>query len=285
MRSMTKSLLAAVTVTAALVPTQAAHAVGSPEGYPRTFAVTGTGEGLRLSRLEVRARASGISARVTVRVAGVSVAGTRRMVVTIAPCTGSASSPTCRPAVRHVVTVGTTAFALTRTFTVPRPVARPGALRVQIRATGKTPAPPCTATRTFGSICQDSRFKLSGDLLLNGGTWAFRQGTWWGITAAPPAGVTLDRIVFNSRIYGWAATSPAAASVRTTMGYLGLPPARAYTTGLVAGVPKALDRTPTFGTGFETRAHTSVLDYAAAIDASRLFTVKVPLPRWTFPAP
>ena len=283
MRSLTRSLLVSVAATAALAPVQAARAEPTPNGYPRTFAITGTGEGLRLSRLEVRTRASGMAANVTVRVAGVSVAGTRRMEITIAPCIGSASSPTCKPAARHVIAVGTTAFGLTKTFTVPRPAARPGALRVQVHATGSMPAPPCTATRALDSICKDPRFKLSGDLLLNGGAWAVRQGTWWGITSTSPAGVTFDRIVYNSRIYGWAATSASAARVGTTIGSLGAAPARTYTTDLVAGVPKALDRTPRFGTGFESRAHTTVLDYAAAINAGRLFTVKVPLPRWTFP--
>ncbi len=92
--------------------------------------------------------------------------------------------------------------------------------------------------------------------------------------------MTLDRIVFRSRSGGWVATSAAAAKVVTTWGYAGEPPAKPQTTPLRAGVQKTLRRNSTFGGEFQTRPTIRVLDYAAAINGQRLFTVKLPLPIW-----
>lgn len=266
-----------------------AGAVGMSESYPRVIATTGTGEGVRLTRMEAKVAKAGRRVRVTVRLAGASVAGSRKLSITVAPCTvttktykesydapDAPSRPTCEPVAARVVAVTEAPFSLTRVFTIPRPATDPGALRVRVGVpvSGTTVVPPCTG---FVEVCG---VKATGDLLLNGNTWQYRPGTWWGITAQPPAGVTLDRIVFRSRLGGWVTTSAAAAKVVTTWGYAGEPAAKTRTTPLKAGAQKTLMRNSAFGGEFQTRPTIRVLDYAASIDGRRLFTVKVPLPVW-----
>ena len=283
----------ALGVTAALLVLLAVppgvSAVGMTESYPRVIATTGTGEGVRLTRMEAKVAKIGRRVRVTVRLAGASVAGSRKLRITVAPCTvttktykesydapDAPSRPTCKPVAPRVVAVSEAPFSLTRGFTIPRPATDPGALRVRVGvpAGGAKAAPPCTG---FVEICG---VRTTGDLLLNGNTWQYRRGTWWGITARPPAGVTLDRIVFRSRLGGWVTTSAAAAKVVTTWGYAGEPAAKTRTTPLSAGAQKTMMRNSAFGGEFQTRPTIRVLDYAASIDGRRLFTVKVPLPVW-----
>jgi len=276
--------VAVVAGIVALVVPGDASAVGLPISYPRTVAVTGTGEGVRLTRMEVRARPAGRKVRVSVRIAGASIAGSRRIEVTVAPCAGSALRPSCRPAARQAVIASRRPFRFAKSFTIPKPAARPGALRVQVRATGAGAIPICSGSNDRFSICQDPRFALTGDVLLNAGAWRFRPGTWWGITALAAEGPVLDRVVFNSRIYGWVATSHVAAELTTTIGYTGAPAARTYATRLFPDISRMFDRTPRVGTAFGgARTTVSVLEYAAGIGAQRLFTVKVPLPRWSWP--
>ncbi len=279
---------AALMVTLLAVPS-AAGALGMTESYPREIATTGTGEGVRLTRMEASVRPTGGRVRVTVRLAGASTAGTRKLTITVAACTvtkkkykqpydapDAPSRPTCKTGLTSTTVTATTApFSLTRALTIPRPAANPGALRIRLSApAGSTKgAPPCTVYNWCSS-------KRTGDLLLNGNTWKYRPGTWWGITANPPTGVTVDRVEFLSRSGGWVATSAAAAKVLTTWGYVGEPPAKSRTTPLRAGVQKALFRNSTFGGEFETRTTIRVLDYAASINGQRLFTVKLPLPIW-----
>lgn len=283
-------VLPVVLLLAPLALPAGAGAFGMTDTYPREVATTGTGEGVRLTRMEANVRQVGARVHVTVRLSGASVAGTRKLAISAAACTVTSkkyknsyeapdapSRPTCRTgAASKTVTVTEAPFSLTRSFTIPRPAKNPGALRVRVGASaGSTRSvPPCNS---YVEICG---VKQTGDLLLNGNTWRYKPGTWWGITARPPAGVTLDRIVFRSRSGGWVATSTAAAKVVTTWGYAGEPPAKPQTTPLRAGVQKTLRRNSTFGGEFQTRPTIRVLDYAAAINGQRLFTVKLPLPIW-----
>lgn len=289
---MTRRQLPALVSSAALLLLLAVpsgvSALGMTETYPREIATTSTGEGVRLTRMEASVRKVGGHARVTVRLAGVSVAGSRKLSVTVAPCTvtrkkykesydapDAPSRPSCKPVATRVVAVNEAPFSLTHAFTIPRPPRNPGALRVRVSAQGNgKPVPAC---KGYVEICG---VEVTGDLLLNGNTWQYKPGTWWGITAQPPTGVTLDRIVFRSRMGGWVATSAAAAKVQTTWGYAGEPPAKQQTTSLRAGTQKMLRRNSTFGGEFETRTTIRVLDHAASINGQRLFTVKLPLPVW-----
>jgi hypothetical protein len=284
------AVLPIVLLLAVLVLPAGASAIGMTDTYPRVVATTGTGQGVRLTRMEANVRQVGGRLRVTVRLAGASVAGTRTLAISAAACTVTSkkykesyeapdapSRPTCTTgAAPKTVTVTEAPFSLTRSFTIPRPAENPGALRVRVDvpASSARSVPACNG---YVEICG---VKRTGDLLLNGNTWKYKPGTWWGITAQPPAGVTLDRIVFSSRMGGWVATSAAAAKVATAWGYAGVPPARTQTTSLGAGAQKTLRRNSTFGGEFETRSTIRVLDYSAAINGQRLFTVKLPLPIW-----
>lgn len=265
--------------------------------YPREVAATSTGQGVRLTRMDASVRPIGRRVRVTVRLSGASTAGTRKLAITVAACTvtkktyknsyeapDAPSRPTCKTGIAlGGITVTEAPFSATRVFTIPRPAANPGALRVAafVGATSSLSVPAC---RGYREICG---VKATGELLLNGNTWRYRPGTWWGIVAQPPTGVTLDRIIFRSRSGGWVTTSAAAAKVLTTWGYAGRPPAKSQTTPLPAGVQKVLRRNSTFGGEFQSRTTIRVLDYAAAINGQRLFTVKLPLPIWQskYPTP
>lgn len=269
-----------------------ASAIGMTDSYPREVASTGTGEGVRLTRMQASVRTAGARVRVTVRLAGASVAGTRRLTIGVARCTvttkkypspydapDAPSRPTCRPGSSvRTVRVSPAPFFIRRTFTLPRPARRPGALRVQVHATGSAATiPPCTG---YADICAGGG---TGDLLLNGNTWTYRPGTWWGITATPPDGVTVDRVLFRSRMGGWTATSAADARAVTTWGYEGEPPAKTMRTPMRAGIQTTLRVNSAFGGEFQTRTSIRVLDYGAAIDGRRLFTVTLPLPVWHSP--
>lgn len=290
-RSRILALLPAALLLAPMALPARAGAIGMTESYPREYATTGTGGGVRLTHFQASVRKAGARVRVSVRLAGASVSGTRRLTISVAACTvttktyknayeapDAPSRPTCRTGLTSAtVTATPSPFALTRAFTIPRPATRPGALRVRVvtQPGGTTAVPPCTG---YVEICGVT---VTGDLLLNGNTWRHRPGTWWGIVATPPAGVTLDRIVFRSRMGGWVATSAAAAKVLTTWGYAGEQPARTQKTSLRAGVQRVMRRNSTFGGEFETRRTIRVLDHAATIDGQRLFTMTLPLPVWT----
>ena len=146
-----------------------------------------------------------------------------------------------------------------------------------MRATGSDPILSCTRL-----LCRDPRFALTGDLLLNGNAWTFKPGTWWGITVTPRPGLTLDRVIYNSRMAGWVATSNSQASILTTQGYANEPATKSTTAALSAGVQTGYD-TGAFGGEGQLRPAMRVLDYATAIDGAHLFTVTLPLPRWARP--
>lgn len=282
---MLRQALIACCFAALLIAPATAGAVGLPNGYPRTIAGVGTADGVTVTRTQATMRVvSGNRVTVTVYATARTAVAGRRLVLAVARCSGSASSPTCPAAasVRVSLPIGTT--ALHRSFTVTRPVAPPDALRVMVLVTrsSSAPVPRCSAGTRPGAACRgDSRFVLGGDLELAAGTWRSRQGTRFGTVVTAPASVTFDQVFFNSRTYAWTATSAAGARVTTTMGWPHQAPGRTFTDTLTAGVRKAFDRTPSIGTAFETRAGTRTLQYTASVAGTSWFSMQVPVPPWT----
>ena len=152
---------------------------------------------------------------------------------------------------------------------------------IMVTQTSSAPVPLCSAGTRPGAACKgDSRFALAGDLLMANGTWRYRLGTRFGTVITAPSGVTVEQVFFNSRTYAWTATSQAAATAVTTIGYPNQSPARRYTDALQAGRRKVFDRTPSVGTAFETRAGVRTLLFASALGDESLFSMQVPVPRW-----
>ncbi len=271
-------------VLAALALPATAGAVGLPDGYPRTIAGVGLADGVSVSRAEaVMTLVSGNRVRVTAFTTATTTATGRRLVVAVARCSGSASSPVCRSAGSSRIRLSPGRTTAQRTFTVTRPVVPPDSLRVMILVTrtSSAPVPLCSAGTRPGATCKgDSRFRLGGDLLMSAGTWRHRVGTRLGTTATAPAGVTVDQVFFNSRTYTWTATSQAAATAVTTIGWPNQPPGRTYTDTLRAATRKVFDRTPSIGTAFETRAGTRTLLYTTSVNRTQMFTMQVPIPPW-----
>lgn len=289
------TLLACLAALAALP--SGAVALGMSDDYPRSIAAIGTHDGVRLTKMQVKVRPAGKRVRVTVRLAGASTGGPRRMLLSAAACTvrpgryeqyeapDAPSRPTCRPAptasLRFAITE--TPFLLTKTLTIPRPATTPGALRVRVSSTTSTEPPPsCLAgANRFGKRAEFCRqFPETGDILLNGNAWKHMPGTWWGISATPPAGIVFDRIGYNSRTTGWVATSATAVNVATTQGFLGEPAKKNWSTPLVAGIQDVMRTSSAFGGESLIRPDVRVLDYAASVNGKRLFTMTLPLPQW-----
>ena len=258
--------------------------------YPRVIAVMGTGGGVRLTQLQAKLRLTGHRVRVSIRLAGASTGGPHRMVLSATACSVhppkyTASSPQC-PATAmasYHFSISGAPFSLSKTLTIPRPSATSGAVRVRLVPTTSTePAPSCrSGAGAFYLRATCIQFPQTGELLLNGGTWAFKPGTWWGIVASAPAGFQLDRVGYNSRTAGWVATSPTAVTVDTTQGYADESPAHVWHTPLAQGVQNGWRTEGTFGGEGRTRTAIRVLDYAAALGGQRLFTMTLPLPKWT----
>ncbi len=271
-------------VLAALALPAPSGAVGLPDGYPRTIAGVGLADGVNVSRTQATMTAlSGNKVRVTVFSTATTSSTGRRLVVAVARCTGSASSPVCRSAAASRISLAPGRTTVQRTFTVTRPRLWPDALRVMVLVTrtSSAPVPLCSAGTRPGAACKgDSRFKLGGDLLMSAGTWRHRLRTRLGTTVTPPTGVTVEQVFFNSRTYAWTATSQTATTAVTTIGWPHQPPGRTYTDSLNAGVRKVFDRTPSIGTAFETRAGTRTLLYAASIGGAPMFSMQVPVPPW-----
>jgi hypothetical protein len=281
-------LVGCVAFLAALVALpSAAAALPLSKNYPRTIAVIGTGGGVRLTQMQAKVLPAGRRVRVTVRLAGVSTGGPHRMMVSAAPCTVrppqyTPSRPKCpdtATAMGHFA-ITEAPFSLARTLTIPRPARTPGALRVQVSPTARpAPEPGCTGNLFhLRNFCR--QFPQTGELLLNGNTWAYMPGTWWGISVTVPPGIAFDRIAYNSRTAGWVATSTTAANVFTTQGFAGQPAAHTWSTPLEPAIQTVWGTDSAFGGETQARTGSRVLDYAAAIDARRLFTVTLPLPRW-----
>ncbi len=275
--------LITLAATAALLVPATAGAVGLPNGYPRTIAGAGVADSVSVSRTQAAMQlVSGNRVRVTVYATATASRTGRRLVLAVARCTGSASSPTCRAAAPPA-SAGPPVTQVQRTFTVDRPTTPPDALRIMVMVTrtSSAPVPLCSAGTRPGAACKgDSRFALAGDLLMANGTWRYHLGTRFGTVITAPSGVTVEQVFFNSRTYAWTATSTAAATVVTTMGYPNQPPVRRFTDKLQAGVRKAFDRTPSVGTAFETRAGVRTLQYLSSLDGAPLFSMQVPVPRW-----
>ena len=226
---------------------------------------------------------AGNRVRVNVFASASTTAAGRLLVVSVARCTGSASSPTCPAAVSSRITLPKGRTTLQKTFTVARPASKPDALRVMVMVTrsASSKVPFCSAGARPGTGCKgDKRFVLAGDLLMSGGTWRYSPGTRFGTVSTVP-GIQLEEAFFNSRTYTWTHTSAAPAAAVTTIGYPNKPPARTYTDSLRGGVRKVFDRTPSVGTAFERRTSVQTLLYATAIDGTNLFSMRVPVPRWT----
>lgn len=284
---MRTTLACLATSIALLAATATAFAVGLPNGYPRTIAGVGTADGVTVSRTQAAMKlVSGNRVQVTVYATATASATGRRLVLVVARCTGSASSPTCKAAASTRLSLPAGRTTAQRTFTVSRPAVPPDALRVMVLVTrsSSAPVPLCSAGTRPGAACKgDSRFTLGGDLELAAGTWRFKQGTGtrFGTVVTAPAGVAIDQVFFNSRTYAWTATSAAATTVTTTIGWPNQAPARTYTDQLKAGVRKVFDRTPSVGTAFETRGGTRTLRYAASAGGASWFSMQVPVPAWT----
>ncbi len=174
-------LLPAVALLA--LPSTAAS-LGLPATYPHSIAITGSGQGVRVARFEVATRSVGPKVPVTVRVAATSIAGTRALVVAVGPCTaGPITSPLCEPRASVRLRLSRTPIDTTRSFLVARPARFPNALRVTVTSADQ-PVP--FQRERVGGGCG------TAEILLNSGTWRFRQGTRWGLVATPPTGLVLD---------------------------------------------------------------------------------------------
>lgn len=280
----TRSIICCAALAALALPA-AAGAVGTPEGYSRTIAGVGLADGVNVSRTQATMTlVSGNRVRVTIFATATTSSTGRRLVLAVSRCAGSPTSPVCRATASSRIRLATGRTSVQRTFTVTRPVRPPDALRVVVLVTrtSSAPVPVCGAGARPGAAClADRRFVLGGDLLMSGGTWRTRLGTRFGTTVTAPAGVTVDQVFFNSRTYTWAATSRAAASAVTTIGWPNQAPGRTYTDTLRAGVRRVFDRTPTIGTAFETRSGVRTLRYGASVRGASLFSMQVPVPRWT----
>jgi hypothetical protein len=266
------SLTALVIALVAAFPA-GAGAMGLPGTFPRTITITGTKQSVRVTRFEVTTRASGTKkARVTVRVGAVSLKGSRQLLIAVAPCVrgDSTASPYCKPAATAKLRLGATELQATRSFLVPRPARKPDALRVTLTAGGaKVPY----LSRNVGGGGG------TAELLLNGGTWRFHQGTAWGLTSTVPQGVVLDRVWFNSRRYEWGGTASAETPVSTTIGYAGLAPVWNFSNTMRAGKPFSFYRTPSRPVQAVRKAPVD-FRYAASAGGAPLFTVRLPLPAW-----
>ncbi|HVP03741.1 MAG TPA: hypothetical protein VMT10_14315 [Solirubrobacteraceae bacterium] len=250
-----------------------APALGLPNTFPRAIVITGTGQGVRVTQFTAATRAAGSKkVRVTVRVTAARIGATpTALTVAVGPCTrGTATSPLCKPAATSKVTLTAVPASVTRTFTVARPAAKADALRITLTAAGK-PIPYKTSNVGGGGG--------TAELLLNGGTWRFHQGTAWGLVGTSPADLTLDHVLFNSRRYEWNATSQAGAVVTTTFGYADAKPAHTYKTTLKPGVPYRFYHT---GNSPVESARTAprVIAYDATIGTQPLFKVRMPLAAW-----
>lgn len=293
-----RARLVPVAAAAALVAgasCASAPALPLPNGYPRTIAGVGIGDGVALSTAEADYKVLSGN-RVRVNVYGTATADAtrsdRRLILVVARCTGSASSPDCpaTASLRTSLPRGGTR-RVHRAFTVRRPASRPDALRVLwlVTRTSSVPIPTCSAGLPPGRSClADRRFTLVGDLLLSGGTWRWHQGARYGGGTIPFAGLTVQQVFFNSRTYTWT-VGPAAKAliVGTAMTHAGEDPARSYVTTVRTDRATTFRRTPSFGTGFQTRASTQTLVYNAwAVGgAGGIFTFRLPIPKWTYPPP
>ncbi len=257
---------------AGLAAPSPAGALGLPTTLPRTIAITGSDEGFRVTRFEVSTSSDGSKVKVTTRLTAVSTSGRRALVIAVGPCTGGAvTSPLCKPRATASVTVGTRTVSATRTLIVPRPAAKPDALRVTLTRAGRPI--PYRPERVGGG-------GGTGEILLNGGTWRYRPGTRWGLVAAPPAGVSIDRVSFNSRTYLWRGSSTTQRTVSTKIGYANQTPRWNFAGTMGAGAPYSFRRTPSVPAQSK-RSSPRTLLFSADLQGGNLFTVRLPMAPWS----
>lgn len=270
--------LIALAVPAALLSAASpAGALGLPETFPRTIVITGVEQQVRVSRFDIATRpVPHARMRVTVNVAASGIGEARPLLIGVAPCRGgSLKSPSCPPAATTKIVAGTAAAdpadPVTRTFTVRRPD-RPDALRVTLTVATRASQIPSRTSNVAGG-------GGTGEILLNGGTWRFRPGTRWGMTAAPVPGFRVDRVFFNSRRYEWSGVSDLGADVTTAFGYTGETPARTFTNAMRPATTFTFYRSPSTPAQ-APRTAPRAFSYRAAVSAGTLFAVSLPLPAY-----
>jgi hypothetical protein len=249
-----------------------AGALGLPDTFARTIAITGSDEGFRVTRFEVSAKPVGSKVKVTTRVTATSTGAARGLVLAVAPCIrGPVTSPLCPPRVTSSINIATRATSVTRTLTVPRPEGKADALRVTLTRAGRPI--PFRPERVAGG-------GGTGEILLNGGTWRYRPGTRWGIVAAPPADLSLDRVSFNSRTYLWRGTSVPQRSVLTEIGYANEAANHSFNGTMYAGRTYTSRHTPVTPAQSK-RSSPRTLVYSADLAGGSLFTLRVPMAPWS----
>jgi hypothetical protein len=252
-----------------LAPT--AGAVGVPTTFPRTIAITDTKQHIVVGSFQTSFRAVGGTVRVRVRVSVASNDRNRVLVIAAGPCTGGlTTSPLCRPTARSRVNVPVGGTHWVRRFTIARPPRNHDAIRVTL--TESAHAIPFRPENVGGG-------GGTAELLLNGGTWRYHQGTEWGIVTSPTEGITLSQIKFNSRTYAWSGTALGDVLVHTTIGYAGTTPRWDFQNTMKAGVPFGFRRTPSVPI-YSQRTTPRALEFAAAFANEPQFKVTVPLPAW-----
>lgn len=273
MRSV-EHLLPLTVLAVSLALPASASALGLPTTFPRTIASTSERQQVRVSRFQVATRAAGpTQMRVTVRVHARSLSGRRSLLVGVAPCHGgSLTSPSCVPSATSRLMLGQVRVSATKTFLVARPSRSRDAVRVTLSAGTRKSDIPYRTTNVGGG-------GGTAEILLNGGTWRFRQGTFWGFEAKPPSGIVVDRIWFNSRRYEWSGTAPRQTSVATQIGYFKQQPTWSFETTMWAGTQVRFRRTPTSPVQ-ERRSSPRSFAYRADVATGPLFAMLMPLPAY-----
>jgi hypothetical protein len=248
----------------------AAGAVGVPTTFPRTIAITDAKQHIVVGSFQTSFRAVRGTVRVRVRVSVASNDRDRVLVIAAGSCTaGTTTSPLCRPTARSRVNVPVGGTHWVRHFTIARPPRKHDAIRVTL--TESTHAIPFRPENVGGGG--------TAELLLNGGTWRYHQGTEWGIVTSPTEGITLSQIKFNSRTYAWSGTARGDVLVHTTIGYAAATPRWDFQNTMKAGVPFGFRRTPSVPI-YSQRTSPRALEFAAAFANEPQFKVTVPLPTW-----
>ena len=260
-----------------------AGAVGLPDGYPRTIAGAGLADGVTVSRAQATMTlVSGNRVRVTAFTTATTTATGRRLVVAVARCSGSASSPVCKSAASTRVRLARPAHRCSGRSRWPP--GRPA--RLVARHGHRHPlvfGPRSALQRRHASGRgvqgrQPLRARRRPDAVRRHVASSPRHAL--GHLSRAPAGVAVELVFFNSRTYAWTATSPVATTAITTIGYPNQPLAARSPTRS-SPRRRVFDRTPSVGTAFETRAGTRTLLYAASIGGSPMFSMQVPIPAWT----
>lgn len=260
-----------VAALALLVAPAPAGALGTPATFPRTVANIGVDPRINVTRFTVTVRSfSSRSVRLSVAVTGTGTGRAENVVLAAgAGSAGTVTSPLCRPTARTTLRLQTTPTSVTRTLTIPRPAKRRDAIRVTLTRAGRPiPFRPENVAGGGGGA----------ELLLNGGAWRLRPGTAWGLRSQLPADVTLTSVRFTSRAYHWQATSTAGHDVSTTIGADGAAPRYTFAGTMRAGQQFRFRRQPTVA--IQRRTSPWALVYAADLDGTRAWTLRVPMAAW-----